>query len=138
MALRGVGPECEAESLRFHWRRVTKVGPEVKHGLSHIRANSKNWLRRDGTGYFAAWLPRCADIGFYLVDSASQAFSLDVVRPRNVFASMDLVVSLFRNYASYATARIRIVTLPTRNEVNMTVHYRLTSNRATVDSNVET
>ena len=30
MALRGVGPESEAESVRFHGRRVTKVGPEVK------------------------------------------------------------------------------------------------------------
>jgi hypothetical protein len=25
--------ESEAESLRFHGRRVTKVGPEVKHGV---------------------------------------------------------------------------------------------------------
>jgi hypothetical protein len=33
LALRGVGPESEAESVRFHGRRVTKVGPEVKHGL---------------------------------------------------------------------------------------------------------
>jgi hypothetical protein len=32
LALRGVGPESEAESVRFHGRRVTKVGPEVKHG----------------------------------------------------------------------------------------------------------
>ena len=30
LALRGVGPESEAESVRFHGRRVTKVGPEVK------------------------------------------------------------------------------------------------------------
>ena len=30
MALRGGGPESEAENLRFHGRRVTKVGPEVK------------------------------------------------------------------------------------------------------------
>ena len=29
MALRGVGPESEAESVRFHGRRVTRVGPEV-------------------------------------------------------------------------------------------------------------
>ena len=34
LALRGVGPESEAESVRFHGRRVTKVGPRVKHGLS--------------------------------------------------------------------------------------------------------
>jgi hypothetical protein len=27
LALRGVGPESEAESVRFHRRRVTKVGP---------------------------------------------------------------------------------------------------------------
>ena len=32
LALRSVGPESEAESVRFHWRRVTKVAPEVKHG----------------------------------------------------------------------------------------------------------
>jgi hypothetical protein len=31
LALRGVGPESEAESVRFHGRKVTKVGPEVKH-----------------------------------------------------------------------------------------------------------
>ena len=30
LALRGVGPESEAESVRFRGRRVTKVGPEVK------------------------------------------------------------------------------------------------------------
>jgi hypothetical protein len=29
LALLGVGPESEAESVRFHERRVTKVGPEV-------------------------------------------------------------------------------------------------------------
>ena len=29
MALGGVGRESEAESVRFHGRRVTKVGPEV-------------------------------------------------------------------------------------------------------------
>ena len=32
LALPGVGRESEAESVRFHGRRVTKVGPEVKHG----------------------------------------------------------------------------------------------------------
>jgi hypothetical protein len=31
-ALRGVGPESEADSVRFHGRRVTKVGRAVKHG----------------------------------------------------------------------------------------------------------
>ena len=36
LALRGVGPESEAESVRFHGRRVTKVGPEVKHGLFRV------------------------------------------------------------------------------------------------------
>jgi hypothetical protein len=30
LALRGVGPESEAENVRFHGRRVTKMGPEVK------------------------------------------------------------------------------------------------------------
>ena len=33
LALRSVGRESEAESVRFHGRRVTKVGPEVKHEL---------------------------------------------------------------------------------------------------------
>jgi hypothetical protein len=32
LAVRGVGRESEAESVRFHGRRVIKVGPEVKHG----------------------------------------------------------------------------------------------------------
>jgi hypothetical protein len=32
LALRGVGPESEAESVRFHGREVTKVGREIKHG----------------------------------------------------------------------------------------------------------
>ena len=36
LALRGVGPESEAESVRFHGRRVTKVGPQVKHGLFRV------------------------------------------------------------------------------------------------------
>jgi len=36
-----VGPESEAESVRFHGRRrLTKVGPEVKHGLP------EGWGRR--------------------------------------------------------------------------------------------
>ena len=30
LALRGLGPESEAESVRFHGRRVTQVDPEVK------------------------------------------------------------------------------------------------------------
>ena len=40
MALRGVSPECEAENVRFHWRRVTKVGTEVKHGLGRKRPHA--------------------------------------------------------------------------------------------------
>ena len=42
MALRGVGPESEAESVRFHGRRVTKVGPEVKHGLFRVAGRARN------------------------------------------------------------------------------------------------
>ena len=42
MALRGVGPECEAESLRFHGRRVTRVGPEVKHWLFGVPGCVRN------------------------------------------------------------------------------------------------
>ncbi|MGB9274756.1 MAG: hypothetical protein WCC08_05925 [Terrimicrobiaceae bacterium] len=30
---RGVGPESEAENVRFHGRRVTKVGPEARAPL---------------------------------------------------------------------------------------------------------
>ena len=37
MALQAGGPESEAESVRFQWRRVTKVGPEVKHGRRRAR-----------------------------------------------------------------------------------------------------
>ena len=52
LALRGVGPESEAESVRFHGRRVTIVCPEVKHGLfrgereisgGQIRGNTLRW-----------------------------------------------------------------------------------------------
>ena len=48
LALRDVGPESEAESVRFHGRRVTKVGPEVKHGLFRVagRVRNPNPLRR--------------------------------------------------------------------------------------------
>ena len=42
MALRGVGPESEAESVRFHGRRVTKAGPEVEHGLFRIAERARN------------------------------------------------------------------------------------------------
>ena len=42
LALRGVGPESEAESVRFHGRRVTKVGPEVKHGLFRVAGRARN------------------------------------------------------------------------------------------------
>ena len=43
MALRGVGPESEAESVRFHGRRVTKVGPEVKHGFRGLRGRTRKF-----------------------------------------------------------------------------------------------
>ena len=46
MALRSVGPESEAESVRFHGRRVTRVGPEVKHGPAgdwKIRMHGSTW-----------------------------------------------------------------------------------------------
>ena len=33
-ALLDVGPESEAESVRFHGRKVTKVGPEVKRAAA--------------------------------------------------------------------------------------------------------
>ena len=38
MALRG----AEAESVRFHERRVTKVGPEVKQGLLRVAGRARN------------------------------------------------------------------------------------------------
>ena len=42
LALRGVGPECEAESVRFHGRRVTKMGPEVKDGRRRLGLRNPN------------------------------------------------------------------------------------------------
>jgi hypothetical protein len=51
LALRGVGPESEAESVRFHGRRLTKVGPEVKQGLFRVAGrvrNPKNCRRGPG------------------------------------------------------------------------------------------
>ncbi len=42
LALRGVGPESEAESVRFYGRRVTKVGPEVKQGFFGLRGAPRN------------------------------------------------------------------------------------------------
>jgi hypothetical protein len=42
LALRGVGPESEVESVRFHGRRVTKVGPEVKHGRFRVAGRARN------------------------------------------------------------------------------------------------
>ena len=47
LALRGVGPESEAESVRFDRRRVTKVGPEVKRGLSQVAARNSQSPMRD-------------------------------------------------------------------------------------------
>ena len=49
MALRDVGPESKAESVRFHARRVTKEGREVKHS-SHRRAGSVNKGTRARSG----------------------------------------------------------------------------------------
>ncbi len=34
--LRGIDRQSEAESVRFYGRKVTKVGPEVKHGLFRV------------------------------------------------------------------------------------------------------
>jgi hypothetical protein len=39
---------------------------------------------------------------------------------------------------SHAATRILVVARPTRDEVNMTVHYRLASHRSVADSDVET
>ena len=48
MALRGVGPESEAESVRFHGRRrVTKVGPGVKHGFLGLRGRARKFSITD-------------------------------------------------------------------------------------------
>jgi hypothetical protein len=53
LALRGVGPESEAESVRFHGRRVTKVGPEVKHGLFRGGGRARNPKKLPPEG----WVP---------------------------------------------------------------------------------
>ena len=52
LALRGVGPESEAESVRFHGRRVTKAGPEVKHGPFRVagRVHNSKKLPPEGWG----------------------------------------------------------------------------------------
>jgi hypothetical protein len=42
LALRGVGRESEAESMRFHGRRVTSVRPEVKLGLFRVAGRAHN------------------------------------------------------------------------------------------------
>jgi hypothetical protein len=42
LALRGVGRDSEAEGVRFHGRRVTKVGPEVKHGPFWVGGRVRN------------------------------------------------------------------------------------------------
>ena len=54
MPLRGVGPESEAESARFHGRRVTKVGPEVKHGFFGLRGGPRNPKKLPPEGWGAA------------------------------------------------------------------------------------
>jgi hypothetical protein len=51
LALRGVGPESEAESVRFHGRRVTKVGPEVKHGLFRVAGRARNPKKLPSEGW---------------------------------------------------------------------------------------
>ena len=38
----GVGRKSEAESVGFHRRRVTRVGPEVKHGLFRVAGRAYN------------------------------------------------------------------------------------------------
>ena len=58
LALRGVGRESEAENVRFHGRRVTKVGPEVKHGLFRVarRARNPKKLPPEGWGPLNKWV----------------------------------------------------------------------------------
>ena len=66
LALRDVGRESEAESVRFYGRRVTKAGPEVKDGFSiadaqqvlsgrhlHRIPDFGKRLRSAGEGFFA-------------------------------------------------------------------------------------
>ena len=53
-------------------------------------------------------------------------------------ASTGRVVSLFRNYTPHATARVEAVAFSARYQVNVTVHYRLSGDFATVDPHVET
>ena len=51
MALRGVGPESEGGSARFHERRVTGGGPEVKYGR---RRGAGKFGCVDQTGLFSS------------------------------------------------------------------------------------
>jgi hypothetical protein len=48
LALRGVGRESEAESVRFHGHRVTKVDPEVKEGVFWVAGRAAT--RKPATG----------------------------------------------------------------------------------------
>jgi hypothetical protein len=41
LALRGVGRESEAESVRFHGRRVTKSGPVFDINIRRLRERTK-------------------------------------------------------------------------------------------------
>jgi hypothetical protein len=55
LALRAVGPESEAESVRFHGRRLTKVGPEVKQGLFRGPGRAAEQWARGSLGCCPRW-----------------------------------------------------------------------------------
>ena len=50
MAPRGVGQESEAERVRFHGRRVTKVVPEVKHSCRRRAGAAEQGMREAHSG----------------------------------------------------------------------------------------
>jgi CDGSH-type Zn-finger protein len=47
LTLRGVGPESVVESVRFHGRRVTRVGPGVKYGVFGLRGRDRKFSIAD-------------------------------------------------------------------------------------------
>jgi hypothetical protein len=51
LAVRGVGRESEAESVRFPWAQSDKSGPEVKHGFFWVPGRVRNAKKLPPEGF---------------------------------------------------------------------------------------